>query len=333
MHVRSRTFRGSMVRVAIVRVVAWAGLMAVAVGCAAPTPKTDEGARDRLALSAQLLDVADLGASRFQSAFVRCAASDTPRVQVAKLAFVRNEAVANMRSIALGGDPGRDLVDMYVWSRIAGEVFRHVVQSHPGIVPDISAETYEPIRQRVRKLAQEWIEPDRLARIDAAIDSFLAHHQDMSTAALFRLVDLKDRLDPSLQDGAAFEPDDSMFSPVNDATRELERTRITAQQMLWMLARMPTAAGWEAQAQVDLALTSEEVRSVREHVAGLQARVGELSKSIDALGSDVGGDEGLRGVMRQALVTGGLIMLGLVITGTAGALLVVRQVRAPRGRG
>lgn len=325
--VRSRTFRRSMVRAVIVRVAAWAGLMAVAVGCAAPTPKTDQGARDRVELSAQLLDVADLGASRFQSAFVRCATSDAPRVQVAKLAFVRNEAVANMRSIALGGDPGRDLVDLYVWSRIAPEVFRKVVQSHPGLIPDISAETYVPIGRRVRKLAEEWIEPDRLTRIDAAIESFLAQHQDMTTTALFRLVDLKDRLDPSLQDSAALEPDDSMFSPVNDATRELERTRITAQQLLWMLARVPTAAGWEAQAQVDLALTSPELQSIRTHISDLQQRVGDLSKSIDALGSGPGGDTGLRGVMRDALVRGGLILFALVVAGTVGALLVVRAAR------
>ncbi|MFM7808846.1 MAG: hypothetical protein ACKPEA_13125, partial [Planctomycetota bacterium] len=245
---------------------------------------------------------------------------------------VRNEVVANMRAIALGGDPGRDLVDMYVWSRMAPEVFQHVLQSRPGLVPDIRAEAYEPIKLRVRKLAEQWIQPARLARIDAAIDEFLPKHQDMDTAALFRMVDLKDRLDPNAQEMEALQTDDSMFSPVNEATRELERTRITAQQMLWMLARMPTAAGWEAQAQVDLALTSEELQSVREHVAGLQTRVGDLSKSIDALGSDVGGDEGLRGVLRQALVTGGLIMFGLVIAGTAGALLVVRAMRAPRRR-
>lgn len=325
--VASRTFPSRMLRKAIVLALAMTGPVAVVAGCAAPPPRVDARARDRVALSAELLDIADLGASRFQSMFLKYATSNTPRDQVARLALVRNEAVANMRTIALGNDPGRDLIDMYVWSRVATHVCHHRNVVLANLIPDICGETYEPIRLRVQQVAKEWIAPDRLARIDLAIDTFLDKHPDMMTAALFRMVDLKERLDPAVQPTEVFQPDDSMFSPVTDAARQLEQTRITAQQMLWMLARMPTAAGWEAQAEVALALTSEEVKALQADMSALERHVGELSSSVDALGSTLGGDAGLRGVMREAFERGGLVMFGLVVAGTVGALLVVRAAR------
>ena len=319
-----------MLRKAIVLALAMTGPVAVVAGCAAPPPRVDARARDRVALSAELLDIADLGASRFQSMFLKYATSNTPRDQVARLALVRNEAVANMRTIALGNDPGRDLIDMYVWSCAATHVCHHRNAVLANLIPDICGETYEPIRLRVQQVAKEWIAPDRLARIDLAIDTFLDKHPDMMTAALFRMVDLKERLDPAVQPTEVFQPDDSMFSPVTDAARQLEQTRITAQQMLWMLARMPTAAGWEAQAQVSLALSSPEVQELRTQVTALQGGVHALSESVQQLGERVGGDGGLRGVLREAIVTGGAVLAGLMVLATLSAALIARMARRPR---
>ena len=323
----SRTFGRRMVRATIVSMTAWTCL-AAAAGCASPTQRVDARARDRLELSAQLLDIADLGASRMQTTFLKYATTaGVPPEQVARLALVRNEVVGNMRSIALGDDPGRDLVDMYVWSRLARNVCRHRVRTQPGLVPDICDETQEPIGRRIDEVAREWIAADRLARIDAAVDAYLAKHPDLLSAALFRMVDLKERTDPGDMTEAAYAVDDSMFSPVNDAARQLEQTRITAQQMLWLLARIPTAAGWEAQAQVGLALTSSEMVSLRADLGDLQRNLGEVSRSVGGLGAGLGGEAGLRGVLREALLTGGLMLFGLILAATAGGLLVARTLR------
>ena len=68
----------------------------------------------------------------------------------------------------------------------------------------------------------------------------------------------------------------------------------------------------------------------RQHLTLLQQGVGSLSGSVQGLDATLGGERGLRGVAREVLVTGGLVMLGLVVTATLGALLVVHRLRAPR---
>lgn len=295
-----------------------------------PSVAASARARDRMQLSAKLLDLADYGASRFQAVYIDGLVRKIPPRQLATLGLIRNEAVANMRLVALGEDPGRDLVDLYVWSRIARAVCQDRERRMPELTPPIYESTYGPIGRRVDTLAREWLTADRLKRIDEAIDAYLAAHPHMVTASLFRMVDLKERDEDDVEQ-ASLAVDDGMFSPVSDAARELERTRITGQQMLWMLARMPTAAGWEAQAQISLALSSPEAEDLRGQLTALQGGVNALSASVQELGQEVSGERGLRDVMRQAMLTGGAVLLVLVIVGTAGALLVVRASRGKRG--
>lgn len=305
---------------------------AALVGCTSMSAPSDAAsrARDRVALSAELLDLADYGASRFQAVFVDCVVRKIDRRKLATMAMIRNEAVANMRAIALGNDPGRDLVDFYVWCHVARHACANRTRLLPDLAPDTCGDTYERIGQRVDALARRWIAADRLRRIDAAVADHLAKHPDVITAALFRMVDLKERQDSGRsEDDLA--SDDGMFSPVSDAARELEQTRITGQQMIWMLSRMPTAAGWEAQAQVELALTSPEVGDLHDQLAALEGHVAEVSTSLDRLSERVGGESGLSHVVRQSIFAVGGMLAGLVVLATAGALLVVRVAR--RGRG
>jgi hypothetical protein len=292
---------------------------------APPTVDASARARDRMQLSAKLLDLADYGASRFQAVYIDGLVHNLPPRQLATLGLIRNEAVANLRSVALGEDPGRDLVDLYVWSRIARAVCQERERRLPNLAPSIYGSTYEPIGLRVDALAREWLPADRLKRIDAAIDAYLAAHPNMLTASLFRMVDLKERDEGEVEETLA--ADDGMFSPVSDAARELERTRITGQQMLWMMARMPTAAGWEAQTQVAQALSSPEVEDLRAQVTGLQGGVHALSASVQELGQVVVGNGGLRGVLREAIVTGGAVLAGLLVLCIVGAALITRMVR------
>lgn len=309
-------------------------LALMAAGCGAPQASTDAAsrARDRLQLSAELLDLADYGASRFQAEYInRLVTGSSPR-QVATLALIRNEAVANMRTMALGDSPGRDLIDMYVWARLARRVCEYRVRALPSLAPDICDATYGAIGRRVDELAARWMSPERIALLDEAVDAYSAKHPDLITASLFRMVDLKARAEAE-EPAEELASDEGMFSPVSDAARQLEQTRITAQQMLWMLARMPTAAGWEIQGQVDFALSSSELTDARAQLAALQQGVGSLSGSVQGLDGTLGGDRGLRGVMSETLLMGGLVMLVLVISATLGALVVVSRLRSSRRDG
>jgi len=174
------------------------------------------------------------------------------------------------------------------------------------------------------------------------VASFLQKHPDMLSAGLFRLIDLEDRTGIDL--GADDPVEDSMFASVTEATRELEATRITAQQMLWMLSRMPTSVGWEVQGQIDLTLTSDQVSGglqsldqLVQRLEAVQTRMDGLSKSLDGLGSatgslaeDFSGKGRFEGIVRRTLLLLGAVLVAVVAAATAGALLVVRRWRAPR---
>ena len=61
-----------------------------------PSVAASERARDRMQLSAKLLDLADYGASRFQAVYIDGLVRKIPPRQLATLGLIRNEAVANM---------------------------------------------------------------------------------------------------------------------------------------------------------------------------------------------------------------------------------------------
>jgi hypothetical protein len=300
--------------------------------------------RTRAELSEDLLDLADLSISRFEAAYLRAVMRQEEPRKLAILAATRNEATMNVRAMVLGDNPGRNLVDLYVWSRLSVVACENRARLIPRLFSSICDETFAPLAHRIDALAQDWIEPERMKRIDAAIEAFLKRNPDIQTATLLRLVDLEDRrhtegITPGeyavLQDA-----DEGMFTPVNDATRELEQTRITGQQMLWLLSRMPTAAGWEIQAQAELALTGPEVTGalgdLRQGAGDLeqvQAKLADLSGSIGQLSDRVGGDGGVRGLIRESIVLGGIVTLGMIAAATIGALLVVHRAHRLRRRG
>jgi hypothetical protein len=109
--------------------------------------------------------------------------------------------------------------------------------------------------------------------------------------------------------------------------------------MVWLLARMPTAAGWEIKAQLDLAMSSPPLSGALADLgrgSGDLGRVpkslGDLATTIETLSSRVGGSDGLRGVTRDAILLGGLIALAVIVAATIGALVVVHRMHHLRRR-
>lgn len=298
--------------------------------------------RTREELAQALLDLADLTISRFEAAYLDAAFANVEPRKLAVLAMTRNEVAMNVRAIALGDDPGRDLVDLYVWSRVSQVACRNRLKKAPEVFVDICEDTYGPVCERIQVLARKWIDSAKMARIDAAVDKFLSEHPDVVTATLLRLVDLDDRrntLGLSREELENLQDPDDMFAPVNEANRQIEQTRITGQQMVWLLARMPTAAGWEIKAQLDLAVSGPPLSDAFANLgrgSGELGRVpkslGDLAATIETLSSRVGGSDGLRGVTRDAILLGGLIALAVIAAATIGALVVVHRMHHLRRR-
>lgn len=318
-------------------------LTVLAVSCASAPPHIQNDARrNRVQLSMELLDVVDAFSSRLEQQYAHQAVVGGPPRQMAITALIRNEATANARAMVLGDDSGRNLVDLYVWSRVAWEACRTRVRLHPEAFCDLCDATYGVLADRTATLARKWLPEAQVQRVESAVQTFLGGHPDMVTTGLFRLIDLEDRTGIDL--GADDPEDDSMFASVTEATRQLEATRITAQQMIWLLSRMPTAVGWEAQAQIDMALTSDQVNAAKKSLDDLVlrmeaagTRLDALSRSVQGLGDatgelgiDLEGGNRLESLIRRTLLLLGGVLLVIVVAATVGASMVVRRWREPR---
>jgi hypothetical protein len=320
-------------------VVAWCAL---AWGCASGPSRSERAVlQQRLELSSELLDLADSIGAQFQASYVQAVAADVSPKQLAIAAVARNEGSNNVRAIVLGLNPWGDLVDLYVWAHIAEAACRNRVRLRPDLVVNNCDSTFGLIRERVEELARKRLDPDLLARVDAAIGQYLAGHPDSVTAGLFRLQDLEDRTGLRIPTSETMDWD---LGSISEAARQLEETRLLGQQFLWLVSRLPTAFGWEAQGAVYLANAQDTLLSldhglaeVSSGLAGTSQHLNDVADRMDKLGIGVRGlhqgltgSEGLRGIVRETLVTGGLVMAALIVFGTFCALLVVRRLREPR---
>lgn len=312
------------------------------------TPK-----RDAVELSGRLLDTADYVATKFQEAYVAGFAAKIPGRQLAAIAVIRNEATANARALVLGPDPEGDLVDLYVWSRVAMRSCENRSTRIEEFKDFDCAGTYGAVAEHVRELAVAYLSPDRLARIDMAVEAFFGTHPDLLMASLFRLNDLADQTGTRVEVFKA--GGDDMFSSLNDTARQLQQTRLLGQQVLWLVSRTSTMVGWEAQTAIAITMESERVTSVdrsmsqigpgleshakaldalARSVASQQRGLEEVSKSLLELGERINGlamrvpePVSFREVVRESILLAGVVLLALVGVAAACAWFVLRHRR------
>lgn len=333
---------------------ACACLLLVVAACAGGGERAQRpSGRDPVELSGNLLNVADLVSSKFQEAYVNAFAANASPHELAAIAVTRNEATANVRAMVLGPDPQGDLVDLYVWSRVALHSCRNR-QAHMADYKGFDcASTYGAVDEAVRDLAVAWLPPEQLARVELAVESFVSAHPDMLTAGLFRLSDLADQTGMRIE---VLRPSGGdMFSSLNDTAQQLQRTRLLGQQALWLMSRMSTMVGWEAQTTVAVAMENERLRGLSEGLAhigpsmqahadsvdrlavgvatqghsvdGLSASIRELSQRVDAVAKAVPSGDVVRGMLREAMLLGGAVVLAVVGMGGVVVWWVVRQRR------
>jgi len=309
--------------------------------------------RDAVELSGRLLDAADFVASKFQEAYVRAFAAKIPARQLAAIAVIRNEATANARAIVLGPDPEGDLVDLYVWTCVALRSCENRSKQIDEFKDFDCARTYGAVAEHVHDLAVAYLSPDRLARIDLAVQNFFDTHPDLLMASLFRLTDLADQTGTRVE---VFKPGgNDMFSSLNDTARQLQQTRLLGQQVLWLVSRTSTMVGWEAQTAIAITMESDRVLSIdhglsqigpglnahatavetlANNVASQQRALDALSSSlrevaarVDGLATRVPEPVAFRDVVRESILLAGLVLLALVGAAAACAWFVLRHRR------
>jgi outer membrane murein-binding lipoprotein Lpp len=191
------------------------------------------------------------------------------------------------------------------------------------------------------------ITPEKRAVLDAAITAYKTKHPNLISAGMIRLEDLAAYSGTASAVFDAAEPD--MMSPISNAATELEQTRLLGAHVVWLASRLPTAAGWEAQATIDMAMSSpavldglnrvqklseqlettgRTVTSLSSNVSSLATDMQSLSTNVQELRQELGDLEGDRTLVREAIGAAAVISALLLLVLTVGFITIARAVRA-----
>ena len=142
-----------------------------------------------------------------------------------------------VRSLALTQSPEQSIVRLYVWVRLAAWACHNRVESDPVLVPDNCDLIFPPLRQHIDSLAAKVIDAEMLGHLDGIVARYKERHPKLLSIGLMRIDDMADHLpaEQMILERAAL----TMFSPVSDAAREIEQTRILGGQLVWLMRGCP----------------------------------------------------------------------------------------------
>lgn len=324
------------------------------LGCAAP-PSRSAGETQKLRtateLSARLLDISDFATASFELEVTRCAFEGATQQQLSAMELTRNSATSNIRSLALGSDPAGALVDMYVYIGLAAWSCENRATARSELLVLDCSRTYGAVKDRVQSVADEIMTPKQRQELDALIDDFKTAHPNRLSIGLMRLTELARLSGNKVRILEAAAPD--MLSPVTDAARQLEQARLLGNRVIWLLSRLPTSAGWEAQTVVRTALESDEVEHALQHadrlgdrldaaraalgaldgrVQQLGSQVDGLGKGVDSLGAELRSMQGARSIAHEAMLLVTALAVALAVVVVVAARWLARSIaRHPQG--
>lgn len=310
-----------------------------------------EDLRNRVELAVKCLDIADFTASVFEQECARALLENRPAMEVAILEYDRNHVKSTVRALALNPEPAFAIVDLYVWSHLGRWACANRVRLNPAMMPANCDRLWGAVVERVDHIAKKVVDPKRLAQVDAIMADFMEHNPDRLTIGTMRLQELVDTR--KQRDVAVEDVTPTMFSPISDAARQLEQTRLLGMQLIWLAARMPTTLGEEIETGARVVLESEGMKGtlgridsvaskletaggsmakvaqaqerLSNELAGVRASLERISASVDSLG-------GAREVADRTIAWGAAIAAGTVVLATLGGLVVVRAARRGQGR-
>ena len=274
-------------RAPILRIAMAASALAGCAGAPQPTANVAE-IRSSVQLSARLLDASDTASAAFDRIVNKALMESASPRELYSYMLTRAEATANVRALALGADPAGALVDLYVFSRLAVWACENRVRLHPEIALTPCGSTYGVLREEVAQVAREYMTPEKLARVDGAIEAWMKAHPDRMVIGLIRLSDLSETSGtaPVVLEQVA----PSMFSPVTEAAQQLQEARLLGYQALWLASRLPMSLAWQLDATIYGAISSDpaakaisNVESLSHGIAGAHEAFRNLSASNSAL--------------------------------------------------
>lgn len=345
--------RDTLLTVKLARLIPAALAVAAVTACRMDDRTADdrENLRQRLALSQRLLEIADEAHSSTDQTVVQALLEKDSPEHLASAQRMHSHVSTIVRSLALTQSPEQSIVRMYVWVRLAEWACHNRVEANPELVPDNCSSIFPSLRQHIDSVAMKVIDAEKLRHLDGLVERYQERHPKQLTIGLMRIDDMADHLpaEQMILERAA----PTMFSPVSDAAREIEQTRILGGQLVWLMARMPTTVGDEVDSSLRGILESQRIHQVFEGAAqaseklsnagrilqelahaneNLTTNIGTLATAIDGIGGSVAKIDAPRDLINRALIGGGVIAFASVAGAVGGAMIVLRRLNRDGGQ-
>jgi hypothetical protein len=302
----------------------------LAAGCASHARDAagydKEALRKEVALATKLMDIADLAHAEARMQYVRLVVRRAPEIEIAAVAKMQSGVSSTVRAMALDPSPTQGLVQMYIWSRMAGFACENRRRAMSESVPFPCDELYGRIAVQLAALAKAELGDARLAELDRLIAAYQAENPELVQVGLLRIDDIAtSRMEVELVLPSS---EESMLSPVTDAAHQIEQARLLGAQMLWLAARLPMAFGDEFEGSTLLLSQSEVAQRALADLNGLGPRMAatadnlrvnaeaqrELASQIAVLAQDVRG-AATRADRALTIVVGALVVAAGIAVG------------------
>ena len=251
-------------------------------GCATPEPIDDkQDLRNRVLLSRKLMETADHASVVFDEVVTEIYLQGADPHKLAMNARARLMVTDVVRAMALSPDPADGLVRMYVWSQLAEWACGNRQRINPDLMASDCARTYGRIRANIDAVARAYMDERTRNHLDALVARHKEANPNLLTIGLMRIDDIaqSDMATATVLQESA----DSMFSPVTDAARELEQTRLLGERLMWLAERMPATLSHAAEGTTLFLLESQRVREGAAMIENTSANFGRVSETMGRL--------------------------------------------------
>lgn len=184
----------------------------------------------------------------------------------------------NVISIAAGGEPVSDLLDMVVFATLQRESLDSGwARSVLGSEADNLIRTQKQLELQSWEIARSVFLPAQIDRLKQSIAAWRRLNPDQRYVSNVKFDDVAASrgTDQSLMDES-----DSLLAPLDAAVREGEEIRLTAKRSMYVLQRMPPLLVAQARFVLHEEVSPEQVARLLEDISGFRAILDQTQKTL-----------------------------------------------------
>ncbi len=249
---------------------------------AAPTTSVSSTTIDRPTLQARLLAEADLAMSEIGIAAREVLATNPPPKTRAFVQATRVAVSTLTTAIATSGAPEADVIDLYAFVRLRRWVTDQWLAGWPADAPEQAlGRAMATIDSHVTILVQSLLNAEQLAKLNQLIEDWKTAHPDAPMVGVVRFDEFANLRSTPFGPSHDVELEPTLLTPVTDAQKELERTRLLGERIIFLVQRLPILARIQAEEVVFATLAQPDYQTLLSRLEGGSLSIDRLSQALN----------------------------------------------------